>query len=50
MQIVLPKELEQWCYYDIKSFSWKLKEKAPKEIKEKFEKYKEISLERYKLN
>lgn len=49
MQIVLPKELEQWCYYDIKSFSWQLKENPPKEIKEKFEKYKKIELERYKI-
>ncbi len=50
MQIVLPKDLEEWCYYDIKSFSWKLKDNAPKEIKERFKKYKEMDLERYNIN
>lgn len=49
MQIVLPNELKEWCYYDIKKFSWQLKDNAPKEIVKKFQKYKEISLERYKI-
>ena len=49
MQIVLPKELEGWCYYDIKSFTYKLKVNAPKGIKEKFDKYKEVELERYNI-
>lgn len=50
MQIVLPDELKEWCYYDIKSFSWQIKKDAPKEIIKKFEKHKEKSLERYKIN
>lgn len=50
MQIVLPKELEKWCYYDIKTFSWRLKNNAPQDIVEKFEKHKEKGLERYKIS
>lgn len=49
MQIVLPKELKQWCYYDVKRFSWQLKPNTPKDIKEKFQKHKEKSLERFNI-
>lgn len=49
MQIVLPDELKEWCYYDIKKFSYQLKENAPKDIVKKFKEYKDRSLERYNI-
>lgn len=49
MQIVLPDELKEWCYYDVKRFTWVLKDNAPKEIVKKFQEHKEKSLERYKI-
>lgn len=49
MQIVLPDELKEWCYYDIKKFSYQLKKNAPEDIVKKFKKYKDRSLERYNI-
>lgn len=45
MQITLPEELKEWCYYDVKSFSWQLKKNAPEDIRKKFQEYKDRSLE-----
>lgn len=49
MQIKLPDTLKKWVYYDEKSFSYKLKHNAPEDIMEKFKKYKNQSLDRYKI-
>lgn len=47
MQIALPEELKQWCYYDITKFRYVLKDGAPDGIKEKYRKYEETELQRY---
>lgn len=49
MKIALPDELKQWVHYNIKKFKYELKENTPQEIKEKFQKYEEKDLERYKI-
>lgn len=48
MQITLPNDLKEWCYYDVSKFKYVLKENAPKHIQKKFKKHEEKSLKMYK--
>ena len=49
MQRKLPKELEEWVYYDETKFKYILKENAPEDIKKKFEEHEQEDLERYEI-
>lgn len=43
MHIALPENLKEWCFYDVNTFSYQLKEGAPENIKKEFKEYKNKS-------
>ena len=40
MRVKIDFDIDKWCIYDEKNFEVKLKKNAPKDIMEKFEKWK----------
>ncbi len=48
MQVKPDFDIDKWCFYNKENFKLELKENAPNEVKEKFDRWKERYLDRYK--
>ncbi len=49
MRNKIPNELKKWCNYDVNTFSYQLKENAPDNIKEQFQKYKDRASDMFEI-
>lgn len=47
MRNKIPDKLKKWCYYDVNTFSYQLKENVPDDIKDLFQKYKDTELDMF---